>query len=298
MSNIYNHGFGDKLSSRPPIGLTTIASVKTTPQILKARVRCSRPGCNRTFRRKYELHRHESSVHDRNGALFCSVWGCNRIAKPLPRKDHFQSHMRKHQTAHLFVCIFDNCRLGPLAQDELLNHLNSQHGQDECCTATEKAWLGHFRWRQTPLIDGSIRFESKSNCPLTVLGCRYEAVRSFADRGGVTFHESQHMQSHEFIDRSKAFEAIDKIMGICFWYRGLATCPICQDKFSCGKWELPGHLQEHSKEERMSKATDLVEMFRPCLAGKAEWFFHFGVNFGAMVTAELEEAGVIPKAVK
>lgn len=275
---------------------SVITSTNRAPA-LKTRIRCSRPGCKLTFRRKYELQRHEKSVHDRSTALFCSVYGCNRIAnKPLPRIDHFQSHMKKHQTAHLFVCIFNHCRLSPFTQQELLDHLNSQHSHDECCTATEKACLAYFEWRQTPLSDGTLLFESERNCPLTFLGCNYVSN----DTAFKAWHieESKHLESHELIDRARGYEAIAYLRYSWTWISGLAICPICrlQSEISFSAGKFCSHLEQHSKEERISKATDLAEMFRPCLAGKVEWSSCCRDSFGAMITAELEEAGLLTKA--
>ncbi|KAK0115632.1 hypothetical protein ONS95_000098 [Cadophora gregata] len=298
MSNVWTREF---TGSQPLAPSAVTSSANIVPSPLKARVRCSRPECKRTFRRKYELQRHEKSVHNRSAAFSCHVYGCNRIAKPLPRKDHFQLHMRKHHNANLFVCIFDTCRFGPLTQQELLDHLNTEHSQNGCCTAAEEASLAHFQWRQTPLSDGLHHFESSSNCLLAFLGCEHSVVErefGFCQNGFLCYEDLRHMKSHEFIDRSKGYEAIEKFLDVRTWFYGLATCPICQLQFHNSHFDpafFP-HLRQHSKEERISKATDLAEIFRPCLSKKAEWNDCASDEFGAMITADLEEAGMISSA--
>lgn len=282
-------------NSSHAVGPPTKKSIKDSTQ----RLRCPHPGCKLTFPRKWELQRHENGVHNPQISIFCPVYGCKRVDKPFPRADKFMEHMRKHSNMYQYLCMFNTCDVSPRTKEELFEHLNAQHQRD-CCSKTEKISLDSLAWRQTALSDGSLLFESKQSCPLAFLGCKYsEAIGTF---GKGPWEEPtkdmQHLRSHDLIDLSKAFEAIEQIMGSSYWFCGLATCPICQDKFSYTQVELPRHLQEHSKKDRMSKATDLAEIFRPCLAGKVEWGYYYPANFLPMIKAELEEAGVIPNAVR
>ncbi|PVH77309.1 hypothetical protein DL98DRAFT_656855 [Cadophora sp. DSE1049] len=261
------------------------------------RLRCSHPGCKDTFPRKYELRRHEDGIHNPKVAVYCPVYGCKRVDKPFPRADKFMEHMRKHSNVYQYLCIFENCHVGPRTKEDLLSHLNAQHRYD-CCSESEQISLKSFTWRQTPLSNGSLLFESEHNCPLAFLGCEYsEVVRAFG-KGGYweTKKERDHMGSHELIDRSKGYEAIQKVRWLS-WVYGPATCPICRVQFTASYNDF-GHLEQHSKEERLSTATEIAEIFRPCLARKFEWVYCGGERFGAMISAELEEAGVMPKVVE
>lgn len=68
-------------------------TTKTSKQ-RRSRLQCAHPGCKRTFPRKFELQRHQDGVHSLKVAILCPVYGCNRVAKPFPRKDKFWEHMR------------------------------------------------------------------------------------------------------------------------------------------------------------------------------------------------------------
>ncbi|KAH6702919.1 hypothetical protein BKA61DRAFT_582047 [Leptodontidium sp. MPI-SDFR-AT-0119] len=268
---------------------SSIASVSLTnkrPKVPKSRIRCSHPGCKLTFPRKYELQRHQDGVHNSKVAVFCPFYECDRAVKPYPRKDKAWEHMRKHRNEQQFVCIFESCRSGPWSQEELLCHLNSQHSQERCCAESEAIVLGFFQWRQTPLRDGLFLFESKDNCPLAFLGCEFKV-------GDKRIRE--HLESHELIDRSKGFEAIRAVVDdYCFPW-GTATCPICREQV-CDPDDyisrFANHLGDHSKEERAVHPFELAEIFRPFISQQRPWD---RPNFGIMIEAELQEAGVIPK---
>ena len=283
-------------NSSHAVGPPTKKSIKDSTQ----RLRCPHPGCKLTFPRKWELQRHENGVHNPQIAISCPVYGCKRVDKPFPRADKFMEHMRKHSNMYQYLCMFNTCDVSPRTKEELFEHLNVQHQRD-CGSTPQQVSLDSLGWRQTPLRNGSLLYESRYNCPLAFLGCEYrEDVRAFGKgRWRDVTKDEQHVKSHDWIDRSKAFEAIERIMGkIFFWAHGHGTCPICQARFTHGKFDLPPHLQQHSQEERMSKATDLAEMFRPCLAGKVEWGYYYPADFVAMIKAVLEEAGVISNAVR
>ncbi|KAH7336588.1 hypothetical protein BKA65DRAFT_37112 [Rhexocercosporidium sp. MPI-PUGE-AT-0058] len=277
-------------------GIANKTSKGKRPKALKARIPCSHPGCKITFPRKFELKRHLNSVHNPQVAILCSVYECDRVFKPFPREDKAQEHMRKHPNEHQFVCIFQQCRSGPWSREELLSHLKSQHSWERCSQSEDTA-LCFFQWRQTPLSDGSLLFESEDNCPLAFLGCELKDNDNSVLR--------RHLKSHELIDRAKGFEAIAAVnrsghFKLGYEY-GFATCPLCQ-KQVCGQgsyiWSFASHLADHSKEERVVHAMELAELFRPYISKKRAWDYGWvapGADFGRMIEAELQEAGVVPK---
>lgn len=277
-------------ASANPSRIASKSLASKRPKGTKARIRCSHPGCKLTFPRNYERQRHQDGVHNPKVAILCWFYGCDRAAKPFPRKDKAWEHMRKHRNEQQFLCIFDNCRSGPWSQEELLSHLNSQHDQERCCVESEAIALGFFQWRQTPLRDGLFLFESKDNCLLAFLGCEFKVNDNFR----------QHLKSHELMDRSKGHEAIKTVEIGYMWDRGIATCPICQEQV-CGPddyiRQFTKHLEHHSKEERGVHAFELAEIFRPFLSRQRSWGYWGSpvANFGIMMEAELQEAGVVPE---
>ncbi|KAH9212676.1 hypothetical protein DL95DRAFT_391180 [Leptodontidium sp. 2 PMI_412] len=291
------HVAGDIDTPQPGVStnLPRIASQPLTskrPKVPKSRIRCSYPGCKLTFPRNYELQRHRDGVHNSKVAVFCPFYECDRAVKPYPRKDKAWEHMRKHRNGQQFLCIFDNCRSGPWSQEELLSHLKSQHIQGPCCTESEAIALGFFQWRQTPLRDGLFLFESKDNCPLAFLGCEFKADDNF----------HQHLTSHELMDRSKGYEAIQAVPNSSDFVLGTATCPICREQV-CGPddyiRQFTKHLEHHSKEERGVHAFELAEIFRPYLSRQRSWGYwgYPGADFGIMMEAELQEAGLVPELI-
>ncbi|KAG4442903.1 hypothetical protein IFR05_001607 [Cadophora sp. M221] len=273
---------------------SSIASVSLTskrPKVPKSRIRCSYSGCKLTFPRNYELRRHQDGVHNPTIAVFCPFFECDRAVEPFPRKDKAREHMRKHQNVQHFICIFKDCRSSPWSKEELLSHLNGQHKHGQRCAESEAIALGFFQWRQTPLRDGLFLFESQDNCPLAFLGCKLTGSKSST---------INHLGSHELVDRSRGFEAIAVVVASFWVCRGIATCPICREQV-CAPADyidqLVTHIKHHSKEERGVHAFELAEMFRPFLSQQLRWD-HWAspvADFGKMIEAELQEAGVISK---
>lgn len=286
---------GNTANSPPPILTMRV------PKVTKPRLRCLQPGCKRTFPRAYELERHQSSVHDLVVAICCSVYGCNRVAKPFPRVDKFYEHMRKHENANQFLCIFDDCRAGPLSRAELLSHLINLHALGDCKQPNQAAALGVLRVRATQLSNGTIVVEDSRNCPLSFLGCTFQH-----DQNRTTGHRAivdDHLRTHELVDRSRGYEAMITVKK--YWcHSGLATCIICQKPVSTPKDRIQvlfyHLLYSHSKEERAAHAIGLAEMLRPLLLEKVHWEDvspQWGKLFGMTIKVELEEAGALPKAI-
>ena len=142
----------------------------------KKRLKCPHPDCHLTFPRKYELKRHQSTIHDSKISILCSVYGCNRVSKPFPRLDKFHEHVRKHHKGpERFLCVIEACRQGPLTRAELVEHLKVQH-----CLRTAKQVEPHL---DDSLRSLGLRLSFPTNmspilgdwhaCPLWVHGCRF-----------------------------------------------------------------------------------------------------------------------------
>lgn len=264
----------------------------------KPRLKCISRGCRSTFPRKYELERHINGVHDIKAAINCPVYGCNRVAKPFPRKDKFNEHMRKHRNAHQFLCVYEDCRRDPLTREELESHLNSQHNRASTWPISMDLWMQAVILRRTPIGKGLHIFEHADNCPLAFLGCPVKGT-SFR-RGATTLDLVTHLRTHELMEKSKGYDACWALVGYSkFIFHGVATCPVCHEQV-CGPSQFlrdfTEHLNHHTKEQRAAHGIELATMLQPFLTGKTNysenvenWLIELST-----VREELEEAGVIP----
>jgi hypothetical protein len=268
----------------------------------KKRLKCPHPDCHSTFPRKYELKRHQSTIHDSKISILCSVYGCNRVSKPFPRLDKFYEHVRKHHKGpERFLCVVEACRQGPLTRAELVEHLKVQH-----CLRTEKQVEPHLvdslrslglrlcvPTNMSPIID-DVRA-----CPLWVHGCRF---RIDASRYPNMHSFNGHLlEDHDLLERSKGYEII-VATGNNHWLNwGPATCPICKTLFGgVSVSNVIMHLDRHSIEERIMFAPDIAQLFRPYLTGQEEiytWNLIDKVlewNQDPEFRARVEEAGILP----
>lgn len=78
--------------------------------------------CNKYFKRKDHLKRHNESVHK----LFSSNFMCKTCGKKFNRKDNFQVHTRSHLTSS-YVCPFENCQKAFKSKSSL-NYHKLKHG--------------------------------------------------------------------------------------------------------------------------------------------------------------------------
>jgi hypothetical protein len=267
----------------------------------KKRLKCPHPDCHLTFPRKYELKRHQSTIHDSKISILCSVYGCNRVSKPFPRLDKFYEHVRKHHKGpERFLCVVEACRQGPLTRAELVEHLKVQH-----CLRTAKQVEPHL---DDHLQSLGLRLSFPTNmspilgdvdaCPLWVHGCRFRT-----DDKSVNYYSpfGLHLRAHDLLERSKGYEII-VATGYHYWPAwGPATCPICKTLFRdyMGN-EIVMHLDRHSIEERIMFAPDIAQLFRPYLTGQEEihiWDWANRVlkwNQDPEFRARVEEAGILP----
>jgi hypothetical protein len=251
------------LSSAAPIRLSGNRKSLGKPQL-----KCPHPGCTSTFPRKYELERHRRTIHDPKVNIVCSVYGCNRTAKPFPRLDKFYEHFRKHHKGpERFLCVVESCRQGPLTRTELVEHLNAQHSlgilkQPHLENSLRILNLGG-RYRE----GGNILLDNINACPLRSQGCEY----SYSPSPACDLRKmSRHPQQHELLQRSNGYETILAFLGN--WQsHGVATCPICR-RLVCNRYHgihiIIRHVDKHTREERIKHAADLAQMFRPYLTGQ------------------------------
>lgn len=238
----------------------------------KKRLKCPHPDCHLTFPRKYELNRHQNTIHDSNISILCSVYGCNRVSKPFPRLDKFHEHVRKHHKGpERFLCVIEACRQGPFTRAELVEHLQVQH-----CLRTAKKVEPHL---DESLRCLGLRLSCPTNmspiigdwraCPLWVHGCRFRTEDVSGNRYWY-WKLQYHISKHELLELSKGYEII-VATGYSYWmHRGPVTCPICKtlfDDYPVGS-NLTKHLDEHSMEERIMFAPDIAQLFRPHLTGQ------------------------------
>jgi hypothetical protein len=269
----------------------------------KARLVCTQSGCKLTFARKYELERHRKTIHDCNVSIVCSVYGCNRIAKPFPRVDKFYEHVRKHHKGpERFLCVVESCRQGPLTRTELVEHLNARHS----LRTLEQPHLenilnclnlgGQFRNGEPILLDNI------NACPLRFLGCSHSHPPSSNARNKM----EKHLRTHDLLERSKGYKKIVAFFGSWMFYgaNGVATCPICR-KLVCTEKVHYGyfidHVDQHTKEERAMHAAEIAQLLRPYLTGQesmhslhsTERILRWTMN--PEFRARCEEAGVFPQ---
>jgi len=168
--------------------------------------------------------------------MLCPVYGCKRAGKPFPRVDKFREHFFKHQNPSNFLCFIESCRVGPLTELQLGDHLMTLHFQDY---STQP----HFDYFMTllPYI-GKLVFipsktgaasrsmyalfhiaESRQNgvdtCPIENTGCQF---RLSIDEP----HMENHIASHDLLDRIISRE---KIKPICDFTKGRMKCPLCME---------------------------------------------------------------------
>jgi hypothetical protein len=175
----------------------------------KPRLRCQQAGCKSTFVRKYELVRHEASVHNHSFALLCPVYGCKRAQQPFPRPDKFNQHFRTHHNPDRFLCIIEECRHGPFTQAEVESHLRGHHNMKRCRQPHLDVVLKALNLRGTPLGNGEFRMDYIDSCPLAFLGCTHRAsLDSLED----------HVKQHELAERSKGYTAIVTTLGKWPWW--------------------------------------------------------------------------------
>jgi hypothetical protein len=262
----------------------------------KKRLQCPHPDCKATFPRKYELQRHQSTIHDSKISILCSVYGCNRISRPFPRVDKFHEHVRKHhKNPHRVLCLVQTCRQGPLTREELVDHLKIEHSPR---TLKLEPQIGDslrsinlrlsFTREDCPIIGDFLA------CPLWVYGCGFKVGQTQVQHSA-SWLESHLEEEHELLERSKGYEIIISALGS--WYkRGIATCPICRAKSS--SIFISDHVDGHTVEDRREHAVEIAQMFRPFLTGK-ETAAYFGIskivgwNEDPKFRARVEEAGVL-----
>ena len=276
-------------------------SIKEQRTDAKKRLKCPHPDCHLTFPRKYELKRHQSTIHDSKISILCSVYGCNRVSKPFPRLDKFYEHVRKHHKGpERFLCVVEACRQGPLTRAELVEHLKVQH-----CLRTAKqvnphlvdslrslGWRLSFPTNMSPIL-GDLRA-----CPLWVHGCRFRA-----DDVSVNDYDRSlglHLRAHDLLERSKGYEIINAAGDHPLLAWGPATCPICKTLFGdISVSNVIMHLDRHSIEERIMFAPDIAQLFRPYLTGQEEIFYWYLIdkvlewNQDPEFRARVEEAGIL-----
>ena len=168
--------------------------------------------------------------------MLCPVYGCKRAGKPFPRVDKFREHFFKHQNPSNFLCFIESCRVGPLTELQLGDHLMTLHFQDY---STQP----HFDYFMAllPSISKVVRIESKNGaasrsmyalfhiaesrqngvytCPVENTGCQF---RLSIDE---PFMED-HIASHDLLDRIISRE---KIKPICDFTKGRIKCPLCME---------------------------------------------------------------------
>jgi hypothetical protein len=279
--------------SNSPNSTVALGGIKSRKQ----RLPCLYDGCKQTFPRKYELNRHQSSVHSNDIALLCPIYGCKRVAIPFPRLDKFREHIRKHHNPKQFLCMIENCGIGPFTHDVLKDHLNTRHNLRSCQQPHLKDTLAAVGLRLTQLRDGAQRIEDINNCPLAFLGCSYHSK----PRGPppLRFDFDDHLDEHELIDCSKGYEAIISVVGY-WYYGGTITCPVCKkpvaDKYLAyglaHHKHFLGHMDGHSKEERNLHAKEVSEMLR--LYRSRPFWPHLDQKILERILGELEEVGVLP----
>lgn len=111
-SESIHHDASNGTTADPSVNTTSTTS-KKKDKSTKPRLVCPHPGCKHSFPRKYELKRHQENIHNRNLALLCNVYGCNRASKPFGRLDKLMEHQRKHQNPDKLLCPIETCRTGP-----------------------------------------------------------------------------------------------------------------------------------------------------------------------------------------
>jgi len=249
----------------------TLRLIKATKpqQNKKPRLACTTSGCKQTFPRAYELRRHQDSIHNPTFNLCCSVWGCNRIGRPFTRADKFREHYRKHhRNPEKWLCIFEQCRMGPLTLPELVDHLNLKHGQKGLTEPNLSEAVKVLSLRCLPLGHAATKggsaflFQYTNACPLAFFGCDFQRL----DPNDLNEFRN-HITEHSLLQRSKGYPAIRSVIGLWPTFR-IADCPICQKRV-CEKGDfIPNQFirhvgYSHSTAERVGHAVELGELLHP-----------------------------------
>jgi hypothetical protein len=239
---------------------------------------CTHHGCPWTFGRRYELRRHEKNVHNRNFALLCPVYGCNRAEKPFPRTDKLKEQMRKHQDANRFLCIVEECRVGPFTSAQLKEHLQVQHNLHFGAQKDIDAVLKAAGLRLTMLRNGTSMLDDCVDCPLRFLGCKFREAKTNPANDALPVQSSSmvnHLNAHKLSELSKGYEVIVASCGSWPLRCSSGSCPMCQNRpYAEGDTviemaDFTQHiLEHHSKKERAAYMLELTEMFRPFLEKK------------------------------
>lgn len=73
--------------------------------------------CNKYFKRKDHLKRHNESIHQ----VFSANFICKTCGKKFSRKDNFQTHMKSHST-NSYICPLENCQKAFKSKSSLNYH--------------------------------------------------------------------------------------------------------------------------------------------------------------------------------
>jgi hypothetical protein len=99
-----------------------LANIHVTP------LRCVLPGCkySKPFGKLFDLHRHVSTVHEKNQKYLCTFESCE---ESFPRKDKLVKH--KRETHDHVICSLKDCG-AKLLVTEKESHIQKAHGPYEC----------------------------------------------------------------------------------------------------------------------------------------------------------------------
>lgn len=191
-----------KSIEKSPCRLSSRLTSQRKKKIAKQRLACEHVGCKSTFPRRYELQRHENTIHKRTVSILCPIYGCNRASKPFPRLDKFREHFAKHRNPDKFLCLVEKCRTGPLTDRQLMDYLANQHFEDRFGEPHFDALMDSSPFLRTRNLCGTyVIFHVAERqrlgsdvCPLRSLGCNFRLsfekpyIRSYVDDHEIRDH--------------------------------------------------------------------------------------------------------------
>ncbi|KAI9666588.1 MAG: hypothetical protein M1821_004524 [Bathelium mastoideum] len=171
-----------------------------------SKLRCTFEGCKskRTFKRIYELRRHEKE-HNGGQRYPCPAIGCNRIddagfLRPDKLGDHIAAN---HDLDARFKCSIDNCSMGPYTSAIFRLHL-----------------LNHYSIRfihaTTPEVLAKNLDKFIQKCPVKDCKCRIHTP----GKPHILTHSEEDRSELSDGFREKGYDAST----------GYVLCPICQDQ--------------------------------------------------------------------
>jgi hypothetical protein len=249
-------------------GRHTLLTLRSKKKTTKPRLVCGYAGCKSTFPRKYELHRHENTIHKQTVSMLCPVYGCNRAAEPFPRLDKFREHIgKKHRDSDTYLCLVETCRTGPLNRLQLRGHLESCHLYDHSTQPHFIDYIAAMPFLGVNLVTmQAYSFAAESNitkqrlvgkdvCPLENYGCGFRLSQT------EPFMEA-HLEKHTSEDFLRVCDEIGSVKPRWNFDSSQIYCPMCSHRMSDDTLhEFLHHLlMDHSEEERARAASGSCEL--------------------------------------